>query len=1465
MKKATENQGSGTRTEFFSPSSKVKELGFQHHYPAKASVHQETPMRPSQIPYQLSYPPPRRSLPLGSPEPYYRDRLGPQWHPHHPSGPMQSSGNVPVSLPSISSFRNGPPVNPVVRLGPVKLSTEPPVHVPFHPNNIGISAHSLQPVPKLGPNGSLQLVPRAINPAPPSHIRTNQVTDSSFTPSNFGPKNSTAQRQESNESKQPPSSDRLYPAVDVNCSSQKRHGEAEYSSENAKKPCPQGTVSASMQPAMPAVGCLPVTCLYSSPVRKNSSVSELSPKTVDCLLHTEPAGGQSAYLEMTSQLKATQSCIPPSTPKDFASIPPSPGTKQPFIKSPQDQIVELNEQRSPPKPGIESIRKSSQESDKSDKSSNDSKMDTVGTAHAELSRCDTGHSASFTPAMPFKSPGNGNPLENNTKLNNSTPKLTLKPNSGSQSCQRVDWNKASCTRRSVPDDSDDLFTPDFMTCTVSLENKILMPRVGEVVKIPSAEKDGLSSSAPSSSLSSTGYSQTTKTTNSLHGMASSTPTMPIKLPTIILERVSLDEFLSSKEKKLKISPITSSRKQLKDVGCDDKRKISSNVGLNGLKTDAAVFERTSKSVSKSAVLQKQTNEWSKEQVDVEEPIDEELDLSLALDVDLTQSSHNSDEEQLLSLQEMMEHVTSPPDTPKKRALSQPPGHHSGQSKTKPLPSTKSGIYKNDLDQMLKEMNKSREVNELQTQLLKACKEELLNLTEIEEVKETHEEAISSKHQEFLQRYSLMSSVIREVPPGEAVFNLEKFGQIFNQDTLQLRQCMVNPQTTAQKTLLWSSPAQLRLHVTIGLFQEAYGSGSPCPAPVSRFLFKMMAVHSERVISEKMLEALCGIARTAAYQIVKNASQQFKVWVPNLADVTLVLMNIGVPFVTLFPFEDLQPSFTEGDLLEDIYIKDGSPSRVVEEIPFPEHNCTCIMKYLSYCMSLCPCAYSDDELLLLLTVVGRIGLETRLIFKTTVDLRQLQHTIVKNIRDWDSMLSRICWALTGLTDDHHNMCLIVQLLPDSPRGRQLCRHLSLCMISKLLDGNCTYKPTQTEFQLSDLRPYLPRMQPSTLLRAMQNSADRKQTTSEEDLAVLDEQAYYLCYSLLTLVNEASNYPVYSPHQKPQLLRLSAELVTHVKCHIRDSEKCLYRTKLKDLVARIYTKWQMLLQRTRPLNGKLYDYWEPVGRLTNSTGDLEDEDEEAEEGSITEEDEVEICNDTEETDAVMETEDGDLKVMLDTAPQTEVAEPDNGEPLRTEEETPLSDASVTTAPKNQLPDAVNEVMLGTDPQIDGAERADGHLLRGEEESPLNDTRSGLKAILGTETQTDDVQVIITKQSLLNDTSITVTAKNPLPGDFNKDMLGTKPQMEDKQKDERMPVRTEEDCPLSDAKSTTAQSDPLAGDDKVMLGTAPQTQDVQKDEGEQVRTEEDGALNYMSCTIPEGDPLWGDINEVVLQTDP
>lgn len=100
--------------------------------------------------------------------------------------------------------------------------------------------------------------------------------------------------------------------------------------------------------------------------------------------------------------------------------------------------------------------------------------------------------------------------------------------------------------------------------------------------------------------------------------------------------------------------------------------------------------------------------------------------------------------------------------------------------------------------------------------------------------------------------------------------------------------------------------------------------------------------------------------------------------------------------------------------------------------------------------------------------------------------------------WSSLyvqLSQVCQAITNLSDDHHNLRRLVQLLPHSDRGkwvillfcenkyaffisfnifnilflflslgRQLRRHVSVSIISKLLNHRCTYTPSCTEFQV-----------------------------------------------------------------------------------------------------------------------------------------------------------------------------------------------------------------------------------------------------------------------------------------------------------------------------------------------------------------------------------------------------------------
>ncbi|XP_068424507.1 SMC5-SMC6 complex localization factor protein 2 isoform X2 [Clinocottus analis] len=1064
--------------------------------------------------------------------------------------------------------------------------------------------------------------------------------------------------------KRTPSSENLIP-VDLNGTSQKRHREFE-ARDSPKKLCLSGMNFGKAQTPKPTVGNSLSTSLQSQPSARYLSVLELSTKNTNSHLSTEPACGQSTCAEMSSTFKPAQSsCASPSL-KPCLKRRPSMGAKQAYINSSQDHILKL---MSPSKnPGEESLKKKSKVNDERDKLTSllfpeVPQKDTGGSPHVQSGSHHSVHIHRRTSGLPVKTLSRSDHMEESRKLHISTPKPSSKTNTASVSCRTVERNKSARPRRpvAIPDDLDELFTPDPMTYVFSSGHKIVKTKtVG--IKSPTSENSCSSSSVTSFS---TPVNESSCQKTSDHAVDTKVSSLAsvhhskVTVPFVALERIKLENLKSSCLKDSKNSPIKSPDRLLSDESftSDDKFKSLLPNNVRALETDPTT---STSHCSPSTLLERRASKERVKPSIEEDPIDVELDLGLsfALDLDLTQSSQSSEEEQLLSLQEMMERVAKPPATPEKGAFSEPskPRYHNCPSNT-PLPATKSGIYKNNLDQMLKEINNNKRAKEIETQLLTACKEDLLRIAEYEEAEENREEGVSTEQQEFLQRYSLMSNAIREVPPGEAVFNLEKFGRIFDQDTLELRQCMLNPQGTAQKTLLWSSPAQLRLHINIGLFQEAYDCHSPCPTQVTRFLFKMMSVHSERLLSEKILQTLCDIACTAADQIVKNKTQQFKVWVPSLADVALVLMNMGVAFVTLFPYENLQPPFTEGDLLEDIYIKSVSPSSKKEQNNFPEHNCNNILKYLSFCMGLCPRVYSDDELLLLLTVVGKVGLDTRLLLQSGVELYPLQYKIINNLRDWKTMLPRICMALTDLTDDHHNMCRLVQQLPDNTHGKQLRRHLSLSMISKLLDGNCTYRPTEKEFQLSELRPYLPRMQPSTLLRGMLSSSSRSQKDKEEDKATLDQQSYYLCYSLLTLANEASNYQFFPAHQKKQLLSLCSELETHVKCDIRESEKCLYRSKVKDLVARIYTKWQMLLQRTRPLHGKLYDYWQPlpVDTLTSSPKEQEMDNSDGE-GSVVEDEEEEI-NESEELLMIDEEKDQGDDTMDDTN--------ETGEDLKPEE--------------------------------------------------------------------------------------------------------------------------------------------------------------------------------------------------------
>lgn len=466
--------------------------------------------------------------------------------------------------------------------------------------------------------------------------------------------------------------------------------------------CLQGPNSGKAQTPKPAVCGSGSTSLVTS---SRQPSLELPAETTDSHLCLEAACGQSTCSELPSTLKPAQSSCVLLSPKSCVRQRPSCGAKQAYINSTPNHAVKIEGLKSHTKSGEDGLKKISKENDKRMKSSTlSSDVPQRGTSnlpHTQQHSHHSGHSHPRTFVSPDKTSSRAHQFGESRKTDSKSnaPKFSSKPTSDRLHCQTAERHKTSRLRRPavIPDDIDELFTPDPLTYVVSPGQKTAKLKTDvETVKLSPSEKSCPSSTVSSSSTSVT--KPTCQTTLNFTGTGSShavdtrfsAGNPQVTQPTVALYRVNLENitFRSSKDSEVKNSPSISSGRQLKEDSVKSGKHVSCLPTKVTSAADTAASQQTSTSSSHcppSPSLRRQTSEVSRKQASEEDPIDVELDLGLsfALDFDVTQSSHSSEEEQLLSLQEMMERVTMPPDTPEKGAFSAPstPGHRSSQVKT----------------------------------------------------------------------------------------------------------------------------------------------------------------------------------------------------------------------------------------------------------------------------------------------------------------------------------------------------------------------------------------------------------------------------------------------------------------------------------------------------------------------------------------------------------------------------------------------------------------------------------------------------------------------------------------------------------------------------------------------------------------------------------------------------------------
>ncbi|XP_068111308.1 SMC5-SMC6 complex localization factor protein 2 isoform X2 [Hyperolius riggenbachi] len=561
------------------------------------------------------------------------------------------------------------------------------------------------------------------------------------------------------------------------------------------------------------------------------------------------------------------------------------------------------------------------------------------------------------------------------------------------------------------------------------------------------------------------------------------------------------------------------------------------------------------------------------------------------------SSSDEAEETLQPLDQILQMAKQPfPATPQKEELSMLSLSQSSLPDTpvakrlQQLPPTPS--YDNNLECLVKEKEESERIDEMERRLQRDLE---MGKGMADEVMDSGEEGeLTDEHRAFLNKFKVNTNSIPDHPPGEAIFQLSESGAIFSQHTLNLQHSNFSADSPQERILFNCSPENQLMLATEGFVTTLY-QFKKCPEILMKWMFQMVSVHPSYTISMKLLNTLIEITCNHLTNLEETP------WTPTLLDIATVFVNMGVHFSSLFPFPLIQPSFTAADLVSAIQ---SSVSGTACAQPLfshvPEFNIAHVIKFLNFCTAIYRETFHDCENLALLVMLLKIHLEKDLKDLPVMDLHCLVASLLQNIKDWGNIMRELWYAMSELSDHHHNFIKVLQLVPTfDPRGRDVRRHVSLIFISNILNGDCETIPLDYGQQMRLLSKCMSQMKPSLLLKKMQQLPENEAKPALD----LDQEAYYLTFSLLHLVNDASTSDESPFTQRKYLQKLCSELDRHIKSDIREDARFFYRTKVKDLVARIHGRWQELLLYSRPNQGKLHDYWQPMCDSSSSQSSQE----------------------------------------------------------------------------------------------------------------------------------------------------------------------------------------------------------------------------------------------------------------------
>lgn len=417
----------------------------------------------------------------------------------------------------------------------------------------------------------------------------------------------------------------------------------------------------------------------------------------------------------------------------------------------------------------------------------------------------------------------------------------------------------------------------------------------------------------------------------------------------------------------------------------------------------------------------------------------------------------------------------------------------------------------------------------------------------------------------LQWLKPQNDEIKDEAPGEKVFSSADLLKTTPSKIMPLESCgfkVAGPVDEILKTA--SSSDELIQSLVLGGTIHLYFHKFSCKTAVTRWLFYLIAQHENPLIIHEAFTSLWHIV--TGYQSVDDAP----IFHVPVKEILTLFANYGCKVNRLFTIVGMT-CHLEGEV-QDLSATDDQdkiPNNKEEEILSYYENIHYVIRVLTFLFSNSPkslSVYSTSERTVLVTFLFLISLDSHIV-RDVIQL-EIQTCIAAVLNSyqpvqWPQIICELGSQLPKLCSYHANYVHLVETCPTTARGIQLQRSLSFTLLQLM------YKLTPQ---------YLPEIKPNDLVKLLSQNSKQQLMCG----------GYYSLYSAVQLMDHCVGSERISSSDKASLQQCIKLLRLVVAADIREKVTYLDPTRVKDLIVKVTSKWQLMCQSVISKQLNMFNY-------------------------------------------------------------------------------------------------------------------------------------------------------------------------------------------------------------------------------------------------------------------------------------